>query len=183
MRPVTFANKVSSLPRPTFRPGLMGVPRCRTMIEPPGTNCPPKAFTPRRCAFESRPFLELPNPFLCAITIYLLERACSLEDGALCDDLVHFDAREVLAVSDGSLVLFLTLELECQELDAAAMGLDRALNTRTSRACARRYLIAVDQRQYAAELDLGSDVAQKRLYFNRIARRDAILFPACFNDC
>src|SRR3954465_8195773 len=37
------------------------------MMLPPGTSCPPNAFTPSRCAFESRPFLELPNPFLCAI--------------------------------------------------------------------------------------------------------------------
>ena len=29
---------------------------------------PPKALMPRRCEFESRPFLELPKPFLCAIT-------------------------------------------------------------------------------------------------------------------
>src|SRR5580693_9969464 len=65
--PVTLAKSVSSLPQPTFVPGLSLVPRCRTMIEPPGTNWPPKTFTPSRCALESRPFLELPNPFLCAI--------------------------------------------------------------------------------------------------------------------
>src|SRR3954468_17024061 len=71
--PVTLANKVSSLPRPTFRPGLMGVPRWRTMIDPPGTSCPPKTFTPSRCAFESRPLRELPKPFLCAINEYRVE--------------------------------------------------------------------------------------------------------------
>src|SRR5205823_2731330 len=54
----------------TFRPGLMGVPRWRTMMEPPGTSCPPKTFTPSRCAFESRPLRELPKPFLCAIGEY-----------------------------------------------------------------------------------------------------------------
>jgi hypothetical protein len=37
------------------------------MMEPPVTNSPAKAFTPSRCAFESRPFVELPPPFLCAI--------------------------------------------------------------------------------------------------------------------
>src|SRR5579864_1277410 len=42
------------------------------MIEPPETTWPPKAFTPSRCEFESRPFLELPNPFLCAIPDELL---------------------------------------------------------------------------------------------------------------
>jgi hypothetical protein len=45
----------------------MRVPRCREMMEPPVTNSPAKAFTPSRCAFESRPFVELPPPFLCAI--------------------------------------------------------------------------------------------------------------------
>src|SRR4249920_1474333 len=65
--PVTLANSVSSLPQPTFVPGLIFVPRCRTMMEPPGTNWPPKTFMPSRCALESRPFLELPKPFLCAI--------------------------------------------------------------------------------------------------------------------
>src|SRR5260370_8140422 len=37
------------------------------MIVPPGTSCPPKALNPSRCAFESRPFREVPCPFLCAI--------------------------------------------------------------------------------------------------------------------
>jgi hypothetical protein len=37
------------------------------MMEPPVTSSPAKAFTPSRCAFESRPFVELPPPFLCAI--------------------------------------------------------------------------------------------------------------------
>jgi hypothetical protein len=37
------------------------------MMVPPVTNSPAKAFTPSRCAFESRPFVELPPPFLCAI--------------------------------------------------------------------------------------------------------------------
>jgi hypothetical protein len=37
------------------------------MIDPPVMSSPPKAFTPSRCALESRPFVELPPPFLCAI--------------------------------------------------------------------------------------------------------------------
>src|SRR6516225_5631677 len=65
--PVTLANSVSSLPHPTLRPGLILVPRWRTITLPPGTSWPPKTFTPSRCELESRPFLELPKPFLCAI--------------------------------------------------------------------------------------------------------------------
>src|ERR1700722_16983108 len=67
MRPVILANSVSSLPRPTFRPGFTRVPRWRTIIVPPGTSCPPKALKPNRWALESRPFREVPCPFLCAI--------------------------------------------------------------------------------------------------------------------
>src|SRR3954469_5376428 len=49
------------------------------MMLPPGTSCPPNAFTPSRCAFESRPFLELPKPFLCAITTSLQLSAISCQ--------------------------------------------------------------------------------------------------------
>src|SRR5438093_7869216 len=97
--PVTLANKVSSLPKPTLVPGLILVPRCRTIIEPPGTNWPPKTFTPSRCAFESRPFLELPRPFLCAIS-------------HLRHDVADLHFREGLPVPDRFLVLFLPFELE-----------------------------------------------------------------------
>src|SRR5580700_7158492 len=107
--PVTLANNVSSLPQPTFVPGLILVPRCRTMIEPPGTNWPPKTFTPSRCELESRPFLELPNPFLCAIR--------HLEQ-----NLADFHVRERLAMSDGFLVLLFALELEDQDFVAAAFA-------------------------------------------------------------
>src|SRR5277367_2650220 len=58
--PVILANNVSSLPRPTFKPGFTRVPRCRTMIVPPGTSCPPNALKPSRCALESRPFRDVP---------------------------------------------------------------------------------------------------------------------------
>src|SRR5262245_22378047 len=67
IRPVIFAKRVSSFPRPTFSPGFTRVPRCRTMMVPPGTSCPPNALNPRRCALESRPFRDVPCPFLCAI--------------------------------------------------------------------------------------------------------------------
>src|SRR5882762_2656604 len=91
MRPVIFANKVSSLPRPTLRPGFTRVPRWRTIIVPPGTNCPPNALKPSRWAFESRPFRDVPCPFLCAIwssqfsvkANYLLLLSRLLRDGLL----------------------------------------------------------------------------------------------------
>src|SRR6516164_8358783 len=66
--PVTSANSVSSLPCATFSPGRCFVPRCRTMIVPAFTSCPPKRFTPSLCPCESRPFVDEPPPFLCAMT-------------------------------------------------------------------------------------------------------------------
>jgi hypothetical protein len=36
---------------------------------------PPKTLTPSRWTFESRPFLEEPKPFLCAISIASFARA------------------------------------------------------------------------------------------------------------
>src|SRR5690242_3433282 len=65
--PSTSANSVSSPPRPTLVPGWKCVPRWRTMISPALTSWPPKRLTPRRWAFESRPFLVDAAPFLCAM--------------------------------------------------------------------------------------------------------------------
>src|SRR3954466_4356575 len=66
--PASRANSVSSLPRPTLAPGWWWVPRWRMRISPALTTWPPKRFTPRYCAFESRPFLEELAPFLCAMS-------------------------------------------------------------------------------------------------------------------
>src|SRR3954468_21340491 len=66
--PGTRANSVSSLPRPTPRPGWKWVPRWRTMISPALTTWPPKRLTPRRWALESRPLRDDDAPFLCAMS-------------------------------------------------------------------------------------------------------------------
>ncbi len=62
--PSRLAKIVSSRPMPTPAPGRNRVPRWRTMIMPAFTFCPAKILTPRRFAFESRPFREEPRPFL-----------------------------------------------------------------------------------------------------------------------
>src|ERR1700683_1069909 len=126
--PVTLAKSVSSLPQPTFVPGLSLVPRCRTMIEPPGTNWPPKTFTPSRCALESRPFLELPKPFLCAIR-------------HLNGDIAYLYFCIVLAVSNRLLVLLFALELEDDDLLAPVVAGDSALH-----GCARHQFAGVAKR-------------------------------------
>ena len=62
--PSIFAKIEWSLPIPTFSPGKNFVPLCLTIIDPAVTFCSPKTFTPRRFAFESRPFLVDPPAFL-----------------------------------------------------------------------------------------------------------------------
>src|SRR5579863_3299983 len=140
--PSTFANRVSSLPRPTLSPALKREPRCRTRMEPPVTSSPPKAFTPRRCALESRPFLELPRPFLCAIL-------------HLCQNLAHLHLRVVLPVADGPLVLFLALEFEHNHFVAAALTSDSALHFGVGERGAGNQLVRiVHYREDTSELDL-----------------------------
>src|SRR5580658_7687515 len=68
-RPSDLAKSVSSLPRPTFTPGWKCVPRWRTIIEPALTDSPSEAFTPRRCALESRPFRVEPPPLVLDISL------------------------------------------------------------------------------------------------------------------
>src|ERR1700693_6049861 len=142
--PWTFAKSVSSLPWPTFSPALKRVPRCRTRMEPPVTSSPPKAFTPRRCALESRPFFELPRPFLCAIL-------------HLCQNLAHLNLRVVLPVADGPLVLLLALEFEDNHLVAAAMPCDGALHASvTERGAGNQLVRIVHHREDPAEFNFRS---------------------------
>src|SRR5690349_16478657 len=140
--PVTFANRVSSLPQPTLRPGLILVPRWRTITLPPGTSWPPNTFTPNRWEFESRPFLELPNPFLCAI-------------GHLRQDVADLDLGVGLTMSDGFLVLLLALELEDDNLGAAVVARDGGLHGHA----AVDQLSAILESCLGRELDFSADIA------------------------
>src|SRR6478609_5758866 len=79
------------------------------MISPARTFWPPNRFTPRRCAFESRPLRVELAPFLCAISASL---PGLLDSGDL-------DAREVLTVPLALLVAGLVLELLDHDLGAA----------------------------------------------------------------
>ena len=65
MRPVILAKRVSSLPRPTLRPGFTRVPRWRTMMVPPGTICPPKALKPAAARLSRGRFVN------CLILFYV----------------------------------------------------------------------------------------------------------------
>src|SRR5437016_4516211 len=165
--PVTLAKSVSSLPQPTFKPGLILVPRWRTMIEPPGTSCPPNTLTPSRCALESRPFRELPNPFLCAIT-------------HLNDDIAHLHVREVLPVPLGALVLLLALEFEHQHLLAAAARDDGRLHL--PRVGARQQFTAVLKDSQGGELDFRARIAVQFAHADHISRGHPVLFSAGFDN-
>src|SRR6476619_6979705 len=103
--PGSRANSVSSPPRPTLMPGWKCVPRWRTMISPAFTTSPPKRFTPRRCALESRPLRVELAPFLCAMSSSPREVLCRLLDAG------DLDARELLTVALALLVAGLVLEL------------------------------------------------------------------------
>src|SRR5690606_16303284 len=81
--PSVIANRVSSPPRPTFSPGWNLVPRWRTRIVPAVTAVPSKAFTPRRCAAESRPFRVEPPPLVLDIWSPLALRDAGDLDGAV----------------------------------------------------------------------------------------------------
>src|SRR5579884_1907176 len=138
-------------------------------MDPPLTSSPPNRFTPSRCAFESRPFLELPRPFLCAMN-------------HLCQNLAHPHRRVVLAVADGALVLFLPLELEDEDLVAPAVLDDGALYLRRSEAVARNQLIRIaNYGQHRAEFHLGADIAGQSVYPDHVARRDTKLLSTCFD--
>src|SRR5580698_5815730 len=99
-------------------------------MDPPVTVSPPKTFTPSRWALESRPFLELPRPFLCAIP-YL-------------NNLADLQFREGLTMSDGLLVLLLALEFEDQNFIAPAS----ALNSRLDGAAVYQFTAVVECGQY-----------------------------------
>src|SRR5919202_5239876 len=107
--PGARANSVSSPPRPTPRPGWKWVPRWRTMISPALTTWPPKRFTPRRCALESRPLREDEAPFLCAMAASALR------------DVGDADGRQRLTVTLPLVVAGLVLELVDADLRALAV--------------------------------------------------------------
>src|SRR5688572_31495129 len=120
-RPSTFANSVSSLPRPTFRPGRKRRPRCRTRIDPPVTTLPSNRLTPSRCELLSRPLRDEPCPFLCAMTFF--QAATELDDdvgdaNAGVGGAVPFRPAHVLAA----------LLLEHADLRTARLAVDDAEN-------------------------------------------------------
>src|SRR3712207_3657138 len=79
------------------------------MISPALTTWPPKRFTPRRCAFESRPLRDDEAPFLCAMSASALR------------DVADHDAGQGLTVPLPLVVAGLVLELVDVDLRALAV--------------------------------------------------------------
>src|SRR6476469_8760799 len=171
--PGTVAKRVSSLPSPTFLPGLYRVPRCRTMIDPPVTNSPENTLIPNRCELESRPFLELPKPFLCAM---------QKSFGPLGQNFLNRHARIVLPMADGAFVLLLSFELEDDDFVAPAVSGDFSAHPRRFHRLAEKQFVGfVRHRENAVELHRRTDVSYERVHINRLPRHHAILLTARFN--
>src|SRR5581483_6035847 len=167
--PATSANSVSSRPRPTPTPGWNLVPRWRIRISPALTFSPPNRFTPRRCAFESRPLRELEAPFLCAMV-------------RLPRDSGDLDAGQRLAVSLPLVVPGLVLELV--DFDLRALGVlhhgagDREAGQRRG---VRGQVLTVHD-QECGKAHLGAGLADDLLDGEHVTDGDLVLLAAGFDD-
>src|ERR1700712_3033003 len=167
--PGALANRVSSLPMPTPAPGLKRVPRWRTMISPPETVWPAKIFTPRNWGLESRPFLEEPRPFLCAMWV-----------SAPLRDLGHADARELLAVAHLATVAPLGLELVDAQIGGAQVLDDLGGHGDLAQLVAEQGVVSREQE--GLQVELGAGVARQPLDEEGLALFDAVLFAPGLDD-
>src|SRR5688572_12121500 len=114
------------------------------MMLPALTTSPPYFFTPRRCEFESRPFLVDPCPFLCAISLHA-------------DDVGYSNVGLRLAMSPA--LAFVLLGLIVERVDLGAFALPDDLDANLCALDERRsngHLVAVADHQNLIELYLGA---------------------------
>src|SRR3990170_4084089 len=167
--PSIFANRVSSEPRPTLTPGLKRVPRWRTRIEPPVTNWPAKRFTPSIWGFESRPFLELPTPFLCAMSLDL--------------DLRDADGRQDLPMPALPPVVLSPLELDHEHLGVLLLDDHLAGDPgRLERPGLHGDLAVLVDEQDLLELHRRAPGLAEPLHLDDLARCHPVLLPARRDD-
>src|SRR3712207_5308925 len=169
--PGARAKSVSSLPRPTPRPGWKWVPRWRTMISPALTIWPPKRFTPRRCAFESRPLRDDEAPFLCAMSASALR------------DVADHEAGQRLTVPLPLVVAGLVLELV--DVDLRALAVPDDLTGHGHRGQGGRVAgdgVAVDQ-QDGRERDRVTLRALQAVDRERVAHGHLVLAAAGLHHC
>src|SRR5262245_8477028 len=151
---------------PTLWPGCTTVPRWRTRICPALTRSPPKTLTPRRLAFESRPFLELPPAFLCAIALAL-------------NDIVDAQFRVRLPVALRLLVVLAAAQLEDAHLVGAAVRHDRGLHlgARNERRADLDPVAGADEKHFL-ERHGAADLGGERLHAHLLARLHPVLLTA-----
>src|SRR5690606_35151638 len=145
------------------------------MMLPALTSSPPNFLTPRCCALESRPFLMEPCPFLCAMVVP--------QRGRSAGDLVDLDLGVRLAMAGALAVVLATAKLVDDELGAAAVRRDRALDARTlheRRSDLRRGTFAHEQD--LGQLDRAADISVDLFDAQHGAGLDAVLLPAGLHD-
>src|SRR3954454_21917526 len=169
--PGSRANSVSSLPRPTPRPGWKRVPRCRTVISPALTTWPPKRFKPSRWALESRLLREDEAPFLCAMSASALR------------DVADHDVGEGLTVPLTLVVAGLVLELV--DVDLRALAVPDDLTGHGHLGQGRRIAgdgVAVDQEQ-GREGDGVARLTSETVDREPIADSHLVLATTGLHDC
>src|SRR5579884_3041344 len=122
---------------------------------------------PRRCPGLSRPLRVEPCPFLCATA-----------------DLLDLEDRQFLTMAMLAAVVLAPLLLEDDYLGAARLlddpGLDRRACDQRRADCGR---VRIAEREHLGDLDMAADIALEPLDGNLVADRDAVLLPACLDDC
>src|SRR5262249_39684728 len=169
-KPSLRAYRVGSAPSPTFSPGRKRVPRCRTRMLPAVTNWPPKRLTPSICGLESRPFRELPTPFLCAMRLDL--------------DLGNaYRAQDLTMPAVASIVLS-PLELDDQDLGALLLGDDLARHASGGqRLGIDRDLAVLVHEEHPVELDRASLRLAETLHRDHLPRGHPVLLSARSDHC
>src|SRR5215469_4629828 len=105
---------------------------------------------------------------------------------SLCNDIADADLRIILPVALGALVLLLALELKDEDLVGLVVGGNRGVHAGVRSAIAREQFAGFavfKNRQNFAESDLGSGVAAQFWNAHHVARRDAELLSARFDNC
>src|SRR5574340_1700417 len=96
---------------------------------------------------------------------------------------LHYDVfdlhlREVLAVTDGPLVLLLALELEDDHFIAPAFAENGAGHARRHRTETGNYLPVVAEHREGLQLDLGAGFPGQSLHTDHVAGRNPVLLAA-----
>jgi hypothetical protein len=118
---------------------------------------------------ESRPFLELPNPFLCAIV--------------LCDYLVHPQFGEMLPVPDRALILLFALKLENGYLLGAVIGSDRSDHFGCAQLRLGKHLAVFEYCEDVGKLERRPDIERQLRDADNVAWRHPVLLSTSLNDC